>query len=562
MKISFKFGLANLIMVFLIITLGSAFVITEQKTIEGFNDLAENNYPFQVLLKDIQANIQGRGMSELSFIVTQNPQYLEKISQRTKVIQANIQQAKTLKIDSEEREKIDLLEKELEAYLRLSETVQRNVQENDLEGAQTIHYGEEMMAADDLIKDVDKLLEHKTEAVATNIGNIRQISSRGLMLAFTITLISILIAALSWLWLSRSIVSPLRNLTEISSKIARGDLTLKLNRRETAKDEVQLLSNHFGIMVDNLRELIRQVQSNAQTAKQTVDSLAGQIEGAQAASEEVAASIEEVAGHLHAQQNGIEGIFKAVNRTAEGIIHIEQMEKNTLDVVRQNRERALSGNTINSKAIAQMKNIVLQEQHMTEKIQQLVMESGQIQSIVEIITGLAAQTNLLALNAAIEAARAGTHGQGFAVVAEEVRKLAEQSARSAKEIAGIGSSIREGMQNVVDVMQVTTQVVEQGMESVRESGEGFEHILSASDEAVRTVEQVNQAIQRITSEARVIEKTIQEIALASRSVNESTEQIQAGSQEEAATMTALSSQMFDFVSILQDLQKRVDQFKV
>lgn len=247
MKISFKFGLANLIMVFLIITLGSAFVITEQKTIEGFNDLAENNYPFQVLLKDIQANIQGRGMSELSFIVTQNPQYLEKISQRTKVIQANIQQAKTLKIDSEEREKIDLLEKELEAYLRLSETVQRNVQENDLEGAQTIHYGEEMMAADDLIKDVDKLLEHKTEAVATNIGNIRQISSRGLMLAFTITLISILIAALSWLWLSRSIVSPLRNLTEISSKIARGDLTLKLNRRETAKDEVQLLSNHFGI---------------------------------------------------------------------------------------------------------------------------------------------------------------------------------------------------------------------------------------------------------------------------------------------------------------------------
>ncbi|AGA68674.1 methyl-accepting chemotaxis protein [Desulfitobacterium dichloroeliminans LMG P-21439] len=562
MKISFKIGLANFILVLLIIILGSTFVITEQRTINRFNDLAENNYPLQILLKDIQVNIQGRGMSELSFIVTQDTMHLEMISHQTDAIKASLDQAKTLNNDIAESERIEILEKDLEEYLILSQMVENKVKSKDIAGAQKIHYGEEMMAIDQLNKDVSELLEHKTKAVAANIENIRQISTRGLTLAFTISIIFVLLAALSWLWLTKTIVNPLRNLTEVSSKIANGDLSLRLNIRHQAKDEVQLLSNHFGIMVDNLRGVIQQVQHNVLTAKQTVDTLAIQMEGAQASSEEMAASIEEVAGHLHTQQKGIEDIVEAVNRTAEGIIQIEQMESTTLDVVRQNRIQALAGNETNQRAIDQMGKMVLQEQQMTGKIQQLVVESEQIQSIVEIITGLAAQTNLLALNAAIEAARAGSHGQGFAVVAEEVRKLAEQSANSAKEIALISSSIRQGMQNVVEVMQVTTQVVEQGMESVRESGEGFEQILNASNEAVTTVEQVNQAIQRISAEAQVIEKSIQEISLASRNVNQSAEQIQAGSQEEAAAMVEITTQIQDFVTILQDLKKKVDQFIV
>lgn len=562
MKISIKTGLANFFFVLLIVILGSTFVITEQKTINRFNDLAENNYPLQTLLKDIQVNIQGRGMSELSFIVTQDPMHMEMVSRQTDAIKASLNQAKTLNIDIEESEKIKMLEKDLEEYLIISQMVENKVKEKDIAGAQEIHYGEEMMAIDQLNKDVSELLEHKTEAVAANIENIRQVSTQGLTLAFTITIIAVLLAALSWVWLSKTIVNPLSNLTEVSSKIAKGDLSLELNVRHQATDEVQLLSNHFAIMVNSLREVIQQVQHNALTAKQTVDTLVIQMEGAQASSEEMAASIEAVTGHLHTQQKGIEDIVEAVRRTAEGIVLIEQMESTTLDVVRQNRIQALTGNETNQRAIDQMEKMVLQEQQMTGKIQQLVVESEQIQSIVQIISELAAQTNLLALNAAIEAARAGSHGQGFAVVAEEVRKLAEQSANSAKKIAIISSSIRQGMQNVVEVMHVTTQVVEQGMESVRESGEGFEQILNASDEAVRTVEQVNQAIQRISAEAQVIEKSIQEISLASRNVNQSAEQIQAGSQEEAATMVEITTQMQDFVAILQDLQKKADQFIV
>ncbi|BAE86318.1 methyl-accepting chemotaxis protein [Desulfitobacterium hafniense] len=562
MKIGFKLATVNLIFVLLIITLGGAFAFTEQKTNNSFKSLSENDYPLQVLLKDIQANVLGRGMNELSLIVTKDLMYIENIEQLSKKITTNLQEAKSLNIHTEEKVEVEKLEKDLNLYLDLSELVVQKVKENDIQGAMDIHYGQEMMAIDQLNKDVAELLDHKTEAVEESIVSIQEISKDGFILAFFISGISIIVAILSGLWLSRSIVNPLKNLTRVSSKIADGDLTLDVSSPTKARDEVQTLSQYFGTMVNHLRDVINQVQVNTEAASYTVDNLANQLEGAQAASEEMAASIEVVSGNMRRQQENIEEVVQAVQRTAEGMTNIEKMEEITLQAVHENKEQAGQGHSAIQKAMGQMENIVSQEHEMAEKVHKLVQESEQIENIVKIITGLAEQTNLLALNAAIEAARAGSHGQGFAVVAEEVRKLAEQSAQSAKEIANIGSSIRQGMQNVVEAMEVTTRVVEQGMESVKISGVGFKSILMASDQVVNTVEEVNRAIQKMSNEAQVITKSISEISTASQNVNLSTEHIKAGSQEQAISVTTISSQMRDFISILQELQGKIQQFKV
>lgn len=189
-------------------------------------------------------------------------------------------------------------------------------------------------------------------------------------------------------------------------------------------------------------------------------------------------------------------------------------------------------------------------------------QSGQIEKIVRIITGLAEQTNLLALNAAIEAARAGTYGKGFAVVADEVRKLAEQSAQSAKEISLIGSSIREGTEKVVEGMKLTSDVVQQGAESVGASGESFRRILDASAQAVQMVVKVNQAVQDLSSESLVIGNSIREIAVATETIYSSSAQIKVGGVEQANSVIEIASQMDEFTKLMQELQEKVGRFQI
>lgn len=562
MRISAKIALANLIFVILILGLGGGFIVTQERTVAQFSDLAENNLPLQILLKDIQANILGRGMSEQRYTVTQDQQSYEDMQQRNQGIKDDIQQAKKLKIDTEELTQLETMEKAFNQYMDLGDQVTQLVKAGETEKALKIHLGEEMMVSDQLIKEVEEMLEHKSEGVAENIQGIQGITRMGLTLSIVLGIAALLLAAGSWFYLQGGIVHPLNSLAKLSSKLAEGDLTIQIPTQEQDKDEVQTLGKHFSLMIRHLRNLIEQIQETSQAAQQTAGMLAGGIEEAQATSEEMAASIELVADNIENQQENIEQVLQAVERTSSGLKEIEDLEEKTIQAVRDTEKSASEGNITVQTAIKEMERIAEQERDMAKRIQILGEQSAQIEKIVRIITGLAEQTNLLALNAAIEAARAGTYGKGFAVVADEVRKLAEQSAQSAKEIALIGSSIREGTGKVVEGMKLTSVVVQQGTESVGASGESFRHILQASGQAVKMVENVNQAVQDLSSQSLVISKSIGEIAVATETIHSSSTQIKVGGLEQANSVTEIASQMEEFTHLIQELQDKVGRFQL
>ena len=184
---------------------------------------------------------------------------------------------------------------------------------------------------------------------------------------------------------------------------------------------------------------------------------------------------------------------------------------------------AEAGNQTVVRTVEMMNTIALGSQSTEDAVKKLGELSLQIGKISDVITGIAEQTNLLALNAAIEAARAGEHGRGFSVVAEEVRKLAEQSGSAAKEIGQLITQIQRDVRNSVEKMAENNQEVQQGVALASQAGQALADIVQANgnnltliQEIVETIQQASQGTQQLTASNEQITSAVQQIASAAQ----------------------------------------------
>ena len=255
-----------------------------------------------------------------------------------------------------------------------------------------------------------------------------------------------------------------------------------------------------------------------------------------------------------------------------------------------NLQAAQKGGIAVSKAIDGMKRIQGAVTDSANKITELGKQSLQIGEIIQVIDDIAEQTNLLALNAAIEAARAGEHGKGFAVVADEVRKLAERSGKATKEIATLITSIQKGTEVAVKSMDVGTKEVNDGVEIAKEAGDALNEILTIVEKSGSEVEVIAQAINDISLSTDEVSKAAENVAAITEENTAATEQMAAGSgqvnssiiniaaiaqqsaasaeevsastEEMNASTEEIASSAQNLAKMAQELQKLVAQFKV
>lgn len=218
-------------------------------------------------------------------------------------------------------------------------------------------------------------------------------------------------------------------------------------------------------------------------------------------------------------------------------------------------------NNINS-ASKQMTTIYQSTKLTTELIQKLSKQSEEIESITRVITSITEQTNLLALNAAIEAARAGEHGKGFAVVADEVRKLAEESKASASQIVTLTNDIRTDTKNVEKAVHDSLQTVEVGVGIINEAGQPFNQIEHAIGEMTTQIEDISSFTEEISAAAEEVADSVAEIAMASKSTAEQTENSTFASQQQLSTLQEINVISNELSNRALDLQKVVNQFHV
>ena len=390
--------------------------------------------------------------------------------------------------------------------------------------------------ADDYFGNINENLNKLVE-LETNLAKDRHLAAAKmykmvLSISFAVCLIAAIISIIISIKMKSIIIAPINKTVEVIEGVAQGDLTRRID--VMSGDEIGALAEHFNRLVEKLHSAIMQVAGSSNE----VSSAAGMLDSA---TEHMATGVEEAA----MQVNSVAAASEEMSKTTSEIAH-------NCVVAAKSSEKAngsaSSGEKIIQETIGVMNRINNRVKESADIIKNLGVRSEQIGEIVGLINDVADQTNLLALNAAIEAARAGEHGRGFAVVADEVRKLAERTSDATKEIRGTIQSMQSETKKAVVSMEDGVNDVGQGTIEAAKSGEALKDILYQINKVTTEINQIAVASEEETATTNEIASSIQQI---SQVMHDTSKRIQ-GNAEASAKLADLSK----------TLQEMVGQFKL
>jgi methyl-accepting chemotaxis protein len=368
-----------------------------------------------------------------------------------------------------------------------------------------LNYTKAVSNMSDYIREVSK---QTTEASGSNVKTAR-------LIIIALGLAAVVVAIFIALSIIGSITRPLNEAVETANKIAGGDLAARIDN--TGTSETGQLLTAMKEMTDKLKKLIGDV-------KEASASVAS-------GSEELSASSEEITRTMNEQSNRSSQIATAAEEMSQTVIDIAKNASTIAQKSSDTAAQARKGADVVRKSVAESRGIVETVNASTNVVQCLGDKSKQIGEIVDVINDIADQTNLLALNAAIEAARAGEQGRGFAVVADEVRKLAERTAKATTEISQMIGSIQGEVGSAVEAMSRTNEKVNVGLQYSLEAGEELKQIVVSAVALQKLVEQIATATEQMSTTAESISGDIQAVAGGAREISGGSDQIAQSSTE-------------------------------
>ncbi|MBN6186700.1 methyl-accepting chemotaxis protein [Aneurinibacillus sp. BA2021] len=358
----------------------------------------------------------------------------------------------------------------------------------------------------------------------------------------------------------RSIVVPLKRINAAAHRISEGDLTERINVH--SDDEFGELSRSFDHMADSLSGLIQEVQQKSEQLAASSEQLTASAEQTSQATEQITSVMQEVAVGSERQVSGMEQSVRTIAGMSTGAQEVANHAQSVNHAALQTKEMAEEGNEALQQAVSQMQAIDKTVHELSDIIKGLGSRSKEIGQIIEVITAISTQTNLLALNAAIEAARAGEHGKGFAVVADEVRKLAEQSAQSAGQIAMLIHTIQQETQAAVQSMDQGTKEVAAGIAVVGAAGELFTRIQDSIAEAASEFEAVSSAVEQVSGGTQEIAATMDMIARITDTNSADIQTVFAATEEQMAFMQEISSSSATLSRMADELHEIIRKFSI
>jgi methyl-accepting chemotaxis protein len=361
----------------------------------------------------------------------------------------------------------------------------------------------------------------------------------------------------------------LREMASVSSAIAGGQLSVSIKPRS----QRDTMARAFAQMTQGLRDLVRQVRDSASQVASGASQMAGASDESAKVSVQAASAIDEVTSTMHEMSVNVQNVVKntqiqassvsetsaSIDQMVTSIQRVADTAKMLVEISHRSREEAQTGRSTMDKATKGLNRTSQAIQSSANIIDVLGRRANDIGKIIEVIDDLAEQTNLLALNAAIEAARAGEHGLGFAVVAEEVRKLAEKSTQSTKEISELIQGIQTEAREAVSNMEKSTSMVEEGLVLNKELGVALEKISDVVSEVYKFSQEIGAATMEQSSGSAQIAKATGRLTEITQEINSSVEEQASGAQAVVRAMERMRELVQQSTSSSTELAAAADQ---
>ncbi len=380
-----------------------------------------------------------------------------------------------------------------------------------------------------------------------------------IMIIISIVLL-VLISGGIWVTVNK-VMRPLGVMMEEMSLLSKGDFRDRESRIDS-KDELGMLANAVMEMRRGVSKVMKSVNHSAESLAGSAEELNATTEQSSLAANQVAQSIVKVAEGTNQQLDAVNETTNAIEQLNDSI---QSMASDASSAAAKSLEAsniARDGEVTLKNAIEQMKKIEQTSHQTAESVMTLGENSQKIGQIVSTISGIAEQTNLLALNAAIEAARAGEQGRGFAVVADEVRKLAESSQEAAQQISDLIKVTQEDTHQAITDMEAGNESFKVGAENIVSVGEAFRKITDIVEKVSSQMQEISHSTQAMANNGKQIVENVRTIGDASKTAAEEAETVSAATEEQTASVHEIANESERLSQMANELQQEVQKFKV
>lgn len=360
--------------------------------------------------------------------------------------------------------------------------------------------------------------------------------------------------------ITASISNPLKKLLDLMHLAKQGNLSFDV--KDNKKDELAVVLTNFSEMVENIKGLILKSSNSAQKVINNASDISRLSAQTHSNSDQVSISIAEIAEgssqqaveittgvmQLNDLSDNMNKVGEDISSVAEVVYDTKKLSEIALVAVKSLNDKALETKSVSAQII--------------DDINSLDNDMKEIKNITNIIAGISEQTNLLSLNAAIEAARAGEAGLGFAVVAEEVKKLADQSKEASVMISSIIKRIQTKTEITVDAANRSSLIVGKQMEAVYETDNSFKTIFSSMDAISKMINKVESSLKVVLDSKTIVMETMENVSAVSQEAAATSEEVSSSAQEQIASAELLSALAEELSNMAEELEKSIAQFNI